>query len=422
MAANRTKDLFPGFKTAGASTKLPDESAMNCIKPKENLNPGTPEHIKKYRKSYKNQPGQTILHYGIYDDQKPPETFVYGKKIEGSDHVQQVMDSGKTDGIKQMINEIKEAKYHSRQVEPLGKRMERNYEFPQEVHQNNFKFGLATINSENTAKEVMFPQKPSINDQAAHDQYVRSHGNYEAGEQKNRNYNWKVDPQQHRFGKTDKIASNEVVYCLNQEALQDQFPKTTIVQKKQEDFRNFKEDHLGLPKNLGQTNAKNNPDMVFGARLGGPDEWNAGKCISGEATLKEVQTDKDLGKTNRFGFRNVTKEGDENRVFGVPTIRNDIMKPQMKSIADPNNYGDEKPAVSLLFPKKYDYMGVEQDDFKIKRHKYEIKDIFEKIGYKYKIGKFEGIFKRALEIENSTDNKASCSSFLQAIQEMDHIE
>jgi len=52
-----------------------------------------------------------------------------------------------------------------------------------------------------------------------------------------------------------------------------------------------------------------------------------------------------LGKTNKFGYRNITKQGDENRVFGVPTIRSDISAPQKKSIADPNNYGDEKDAV-----------------------------------------------------------------------------
>lgn len=76
--------------------------------------------------------------------------------------------------------------------------------------------------------------------------------------------------------------------------------------------------------------------MVFGARLGLPDEWNAGKCINGEANLKEVKPDSDLGSTNRFGFRNTVKPGDEQRVFGVPTIRSDILKKGIKSVADPN--------------------------------------------------------------------------------------
>jgi hypothetical protein len=46
--------------------------------------------------------------------------------------------------------------------------------------------------------------------------------------------------------------------------------------------------------------------------------------------------DPDLGHTNKFGFRNTTKEGDQNRVFGTPTIRDDITRKTQKSIADPN--------------------------------------------------------------------------------------
>jgi len=65
---------------------------------------------------------------------------------------------------------------------------------------------------------------------------------------------------------------------------------------------------------------------------------------------KESQPDPDLGHTNKFGFRNETKPGDANRVFGTPTIRDDITRKTQKSIADPNNYGDEKPSVALLFP------------------------------------------------------------------------
>lgn len=34
--------------------------------------------------------------------------------------------------------------------------------------------------------------------------------------------------------------------------------------------------------------------------------------------------DKDLGKSIKHGFRNIVKPGDELRVFGTPTIRNDL--------------------------------------------------------------------------------------------------
>lgn len=94
-----------------------------------------------------------------------------------------------------------------------------------------------------------------------------------------------------------------------------------------------KEDKLGLPANLGQKQFP--PDHVFGVRVTS-NQWNAGKCITGEANEHEVRPDDDLGRTNKYGFRNITKEGDENRLFGVPTIRYDIPKPKMQSVADPN--------------------------------------------------------------------------------------
>lgn len=50
--------------------------------------------------------------------------------------------------------------------------------------------------------------------------------------------------------------------------------------------------------------------------------------------MREVKSDKDLGRTTRFGFRNLTKQGDDYRVFGVPTIRKDITRQTEKSIAD----------------------------------------------------------------------------------------
>lgn len=86
-----------------------------------------------------------------------------------------------------------------------------------------------------------------------------------------------------------------------------------------------------------------------------------------------MRPDDNLGKTNKYGFRNVTKEGDENRVFGVPTIRYDIPKPAQQSVADPNNYADETTAVELLFPKQFAGFGVIEEDFIVPRSKTEIR-------------------------------------------------
>ncbi len=126
---------------------------------------------------------------------------------------------------------------------------------------------------------------------------------------------------------------NEIKKVLHPEANSDNVQKTVFVKSNLHDFVDRKEDKLGLPANLGQ---KQFPaDHVFGVRVAS-NEWNAGKCITGEANEYEVRPDDDLGRTNKYGFRNITKEGDENRVFGVPTIRYDIPKPKMQSVADPN--------------------------------------------------------------------------------------
>lgn len=45
--------------------------------------------------------------------------------------------------------------------------------------------------------------------------YLKSHGWYEAGEQKDRGYNWPVDKNEFRFGKKENMIANEAYYVLN---------------------------------------------------------------------------------------------------------------------------------------------------------------------------------------------------------------
>lgn len=56
----------------------------------------------------------------------------------------------------------------------------------------------------------------------------------------------------------------------------------------------------------------------------------------------------------------------------MATIRNDIKKKGMKSVADPLNYGDEKPAIALLLPEKFSHMGLDETDFLKVRPKLEV--------------------------------------------------
>lgn len=85
-----------------------------------------------------------------------------------------------------------------------------------------------------------------------------------------------------------------------------------------------------------QITADFDENFAFGKSLQTKDPWNVAKCIRGEASYQESKYDPSLGKSIRFGTRNTTKSGDEDRVFGTPTIRTDIIKPIKKSVADPN--------------------------------------------------------------------------------------
>ena len=90
--------------------------------------------------------------------------------------------------------------------------------------------------------------------------------------------------------------------------------------------------------------------------------------------------DADLGTTLRYGFRNQPKPGDEDRTFGVPSVRNDINRRDQRSVADPTNYGNEPDAGELLMPNPFSEMGLEPEDWLKPRKRQEIRDIFNSIG------------------------------------------
>ena len=66
-------------------------------------------------------------------------------------------------------------------------------------------------------------------------------------------------------------------------------------------------------------------------------------------------------------------------------------------------------------------MGISEYDFQLPRPREEIKLLFEKIGYSYKIGKFNTMYNRAKELTGSGE-RVSVRAFMQVVNEMHHIE
>lgn len=74
------------MRGAGLVTTIPDENTSSCIKPPP-IRATTPEHIKKYRKTFNADPGAMQKHHGTAFDPRPPGHHTYGKATYDSDHV-----------------------------------------------------------------------------------------------------------------------------------------------------------------------------------------------------------------------------------------------------------------------------------------------------------------------------------------------
>lgn len=143
----------------------------------------------------------------MFDDQlHVPQNHAFGKKMAGSDHVNDLVNSSNMQGLAARFNDIKEAKYASNLREPLAKGFERNYNWPEGIAENkeNFKFGVPTISSE-TTKQIMNPDKPLFNAPEVQQMYKKTHGNFAPGEQKDREYQWPVDKSTYRFGYGEQV-------------------------------------------------------------------------------------------------------------------------------------------------------------------------------------------------------------------------
>ena len=84
--------------------------------------------------------------------------------------------------------------------------------------------------------------------------------------------------------------------------------------------------------------------------------------------------------------------------------------------------------MDLLFPSTFTEMGITEFDFQVPRARGEIRVLFERIGFIYKIGKFNAIYNRAKDIMVSQsggtldDDRVSVRAFLFAVKEMHAIE
>jgi len=374
-------DRMPHLRPAGLAGEDNGESAEKTIKPEFfDKAPPTPATMQKWRKD--TQPGKTILHPGVADDRDHERIHTYGRAEPIGVKVHEVLNVAPKSMLIEKAIEKKEAIYLSHKREPLSKPYVRGHDLPEELKEEGFGRPTPQDVAGDQTKELLHPRERIV-PQSEHRLYVKSHANYEPGEQRRRGYSWnskdgQVDPAQYRFGAAVHKGEKLGVAKAYNPTLDEEYKRpAVVVEQTLENFREVTYEPLGSVKNLGHGNRNLPNNHVFGLPSQRDAEWGVRECI-GNYRDDEQQPDKDLGKSVRPGWRNISPDG---KLFGVPSIRSDIPAPSLKSVADHQNYGDESGADTLLYPPRFADEGVTQGDFLEARTKDGLGSLFRSAGF-----------------------------------------
>jgi len=389
-------DVFKQLPAAGLTHKIDGESTAQCIKYEtdtRNQRPPTPEKIQKYRRSFQHQPGVRFSSTGYVGlESGLPQHHRYGVTTSKGDRVGDCFDQVPATELQDFLNTQSESIYASNVKEPLGSTFSRGHVLPEVVTEEQFRFGTTTKTSE-SAKNLIYYNE-SIPDRRAYSLTNQpapvpdSSVNIERDitRQIDRQYDWQaagIDPANHRFGRVQAVENDGVADALRRD------DETRIASKRLQQVRSVTHDRLGKSRELRGVLRNFGEDFVYG-RNNVPDEWGAKKVIQGAYTMSEQLPDKDLGiSTVKLSNLEWVPDNHKARAYGVPSIRNDLPAPHMKSVADSNNYGDEVAAKGLLYPSVFAFDGVTEDDFLQVRPKEEVREVFRRVGAEFTDEQFE---------------------------------
>jgi len=402
---------------AGLEPGSAEDNAERTLKP-DIYNPATtvptPDHIIKWRKA--TEPGKVCLHPGVADDADHLRLDVYGRAEPVGVKVHEVLNTAPKSYLLSQREAKNESIYLSHKREPLGKPYVRGHELPEKFASGSAGFGVPAPQdvAGDQTKRLLRPTERVI-PESERALYVKSHANYDPGEQRHRGYKWvdkegDIDPSLYRFGGRTELTDKSGVAKAMNPALDETYKRPpVVVDKLLEDFRVVSTEGLGTVKNLGHGVTDVPPNMVYGMASQAGPEWGVRECI-GNYTPEEQQPDRDLGRSIRPGWRNM---GPPQRVFGVPSIRSDVPAPALKSVADHQNYGDEAGAATLLYPPRFADGGVTQADFLTSTSKEELADIFRSAGFELDDTQVHETYERAKALD--THGRVSVQSFRMAL-------
>ncbi|GIL88535.1 hypothetical protein Vretimale_15344 [Volvox reticuliferus] len=398
----------PQIPPAGIRNKF-DESANDALTWSGGRRPQTPETIKKYRQSTVHEPGKIIRHPGLAGDPVPAGPFGVKTAAAGGQNITEAINVYPESELSRWKLEQAEAIYASSQREPLGHGYLRGHKIPAGLGTER-PFGVTyDARGKELARQaatVIFPtDKAPEEDPGVRSLYVRSHADYAPAEQRRRNYDWAkagVDPSTHRFGAIDPNPERDGVRKAVQPNLDPNLQPPRVLPKLHEDYKATATDYLGKPRQLGTGDRTLPPTHTFGVpsmRKG--REAGVAELMAGYYPPPEQDPDADLGKSLREGFRNQTKPGDETRSFGIPTIRTDLRLPRLRSVADPQNYGNESDAGQVLRPPLAADLGISDEQFVALRPKEDIRQLVREAGLTLTDDEFDAAWALAADADGA---------------------
>lgn len=397
-------DTIPNVRASGKPGEVtPWSCAPEIIIP----TPRTPDTYNEIQMKHKRRtgPGQITVHWGMKATTHPDPGEGYGVKSNKGENVEQVFRAGQKLGIAEYVQSRGESIYETVQKEPLGKAWCRGHVLPEETKQQVFKgFGKAMVLDNFDAKETIFPRYMQPEKAEDAERYKQTHGAYDPGEPISRKYEWPkaITGNQHfRYGVTDRAPGGNLTSgdgaktALTMDLEQDRsFPRTRVVDRTSENFRQVANDQLGTSRNMLQGRPPVAPGHAFGLKSG-TDNIHAGELMRGFYTPSEQRPDVDLGKCTVKGRRNFHTK----RPFGVPSVRHDLDAPphHKRSIASATNYGDDHSAFGVIYPQKFGFRGVADNDFFTRRPADEMRSLLEGAGYKLEDQDFRMLWDDAVQ-------------------------
>jgi EF-hand domain-containing family member B len=365
MSTRRIRDNAPWMETAGICTFKGDQFATSIAQQTEADRAETPDKLKMFRRSHLAPLGKGATRTSLMNP--VPEGVRFGVVGKKDDTAAGALAQSASLGMAATANEAAERIYKSSKAEPLGRCAQSHTVLPDKCKSATFAFGVSTKKKDgDDAKTAL----SSFGVGARAEEAAIDEAHRPVGRAKPRNYDWAgagIDPNAKRFGKLSSASKDGEAVTMQHAVQGDPRSKQTVLLPRSvAESHAISSDVLGKPKNLGFGNRPQGKDFAYGTRQS-HDKYGMKSLLSGGGFGNDE--DPTLGrsiskiKSLRSGHATIQDEPDQEKTFGVPTIRYDLPRPANKRITNAKNYGDDASAAALLYPTSFTANGLSDELF-----------------------------------------------------------